>query len=486
MSTTPAVVWFRHDLRLEDHPALHAAARSGRPIVPVFIWAPDEEGDWQPGAVSRWWLHHSLARLDADLRGLGSRLVVRVGESLAVLRDLARETGAGAVFWNRRYEPAAIARDTAVKSALKADGLTVVSFNGTLLHEPWTLPTPDEGPLQVFSDFWRACQAADPPPEPLPAPPRLTPPSCWPTTLAVSDLGLLPGTDRAAGLRATWRPGTAGAAAQLARFAEEALGRYAAERDRPDLDAGSRLSPHLRFGEVSVRRVWQTVRDAAGPRPSPALRRNLARFRQELGWREFSYYLLFHFPHAPDTPLRPEFARLGYRKDPAQLRAWQEGRTGYPLVDAGMRELQATGWMHNRVRMVTASFLVKHLLLDWRQGTRWFWEMLADADLAGNTFGWQWTAGTGVDAAPYFRIFNPALQARQFDPLGVYVRRWLPELARLPDEHLAAPCAAPGPVLRAAGVTPGASYPFPLIDHAIARSRALDAYEALAGPGRRS
>jgi deoxyribodipyrimidine photo-lyase len=409
----PVLVWFRQDLRLADNPALAAAVERRAPIVPVYIWAPEEEGAWPPGAASKWWLGRSLAALAADLEKRGSRLIVRKGPTEDALARLLAETGAGAVFWNRRYEPAVVARDARVKSSLRAQGVVAESFNGSLLFEPWSIANQAGKPFRVFTPFWRACMSRSLAPPAGDAPKRPRPPESWPASLAVSDLELKPSIDWASGFREVWQPGEAGAAGQLKRFLKEAAG-YQVNRDRPDMLGTSRLSPHLHFGEIGPGQIWR-----AAPESQAYLR--------QLVWREFAYHLLFHFPETAQRPLRAEFARFPWKADPARFRAWTRGKTGYPLVDAGMRELWHTGWMHNRVRMVVASFLVKHLLIDWREGAAWFWDTLVDADLANNTLGWQWVAGCGADAAPYFRIFNPAIQAAKFDPDGAYVRRWAPD-----------------------------------------------------------
>ncbi len=473
---SPTLVWFRLDLRLADHPALAAAVRRGAPVLAVFVWAPEEEGDWPPGGASRWWLHQSLKALAADLDSRSARLVLRRGPALAALRALVKETGAGAVYWNRRYEPALMARDRAVKDALRSDGLEVESFNSALLFEPWSVANQAGKPFQVFTPFWRHCLGLADPPEPLPAPQQLPAPARWPRSLALEELDLEPKIDWAAGLRAAWPPGEAGAAAALRRFLEQAFAAYGEQRNRPDLPGTSRLSPHLHFGEIGPRQVWHALRAWASRHDLPPSAWRGSPFLAEIGWREFAHHLLFHFPHTPTAPLREEFARFPWRQNAAGLKAWQRGRTGYPIVDAGMRELWTTGWMHNRVRMIAASFLVKDLLVDWREGARWFWDTLVDADLASNTLGWQWTAGCGADAAPYFRIFNPVSQGAKFDPHGDYVRRWVPELARLPAEWIHQPWAAPPEVLARAGVELDRDYPQPVVRHAIAREVALEAW----------
>jgi deoxyribodipyrimidine photo-lyase len=471
-----SLLWFRQDLRLADNPALLAAVRRGGPVIPVFIWSPEEEGRWPPGAAARWWLHKSLAQLHASLRQRGSRLIIGRGPTLEAIRELLDQSGATAVYWNRLYEPALIIRDTRVKAALHRDGLIAESFNGGLLFEPWMVRNQESQPYQVFSAFWKACLAQPEPAAPRDAPAHIASPRHWPSTLQLTDLGLEPTIDWAEGLRAAWCPGEAGAFEQLNGFLEEALGGYSAGRDRPDRAGTSRLSPHLHFGEISVRQVWSAVR---GQQPCGVARQSAESIRvysSELGWREFAHHLLFHFPHTPEEPLRKEFVDFPWKPDRKALRAWQRGRTGYPIVDAGMRQLWHTGWMHNRVRMVVASFLVKDLLLPWQEGAACFWDTLVDADLANNTLGWQWTAGCGADAAPYFRIFNPVSQGEKFDPNGDYVRHWVPELKWLPNDWIHKPWEAPARVMADAEIELGRTYPLPIVDHKEARTRALEAF----------
>jgi deoxyribodipyrimidine photo-lyase len=446
------LLWFRQDLRLADNPALVEAVARGEGVVPVYIWAPEEEGDWPPGAASRWWLHRSLTALDASLRSFGSRLtVVRARSSLDALRNLARVARADAVFWSRRYEPASIARDIHVKKELLIGGLDARSFNAALLHEPWTIRNRAGNPFQVFTPFWRACLAAgrddpvSPPapsailPPPLPAPRKIPPPGRWPSGTTLSSLGLEPHIDWAAGMRAAWIPGESGARDALRVFVRRGLGGYPIERDRPDRAGVSRLSPHLHFGEIGPRQVVHAIAARAATHPEPGIVAAAEQYIRQIGWREFAYHLLYHFPQTTDRPLRPEYASFPWRHDAKGLRAWQRGRTGYGIVDAGMAELWTTGWMHNRVRMIVASFLVKDLLIPWQEGARWFWDTLVDADLANNTLGWQWAAGSGADAAPYFRIFNPSVQEAKFDPDGMYLRRWTnpPRPAAIVDHALA-------------------------------------------------
>lgn len=475
----PSIHWFRLDLRLADNPALRAAIERGGAVVPVFIWSPEEEAPWQPGGASRWWLHQSLAALDGQLRILGSRLVIQRGPTLGTLRALVKETGASAVFWNRRYEPAVIARDAIVKEALDQDGLAVESFNAALLHEPWTIQNQSGKPFQVFTPFWKHCLNQPDPSEPLPTPRTLPVPAKWPKSLVLDELGLEPRLKWAEGFRAVWQPGESGAADNLKKFLAQAFDHYSDQRNRPDRTGTSRLSPHLHFGEISPRQIWHGLARMASKRGLPIGAWRSSQFLAEIGWREFAHHLLYHFPHTPTEPLRTDFKKFPWRNNAARLKAWQRGRTGFPIVDAGIRELWATGWMHNRVRMIVASFLVKDLLIDWQEGARWFWDTLVDADLANNTLGWQWTAGCGADAAPYFRVFNPVSQGEKFDPHGDYVRRWCPELAKLPPDWIHQPDKAPVETLRAAGVELGRTYPQPVVSHAIAREVALEVFARL-------
>ncbi len=436
----PAVVWFRLDLRLADNPALDAAAALQRQVAPVFIWAPEEEGNWPPGSAGRWWLHHSLKSLDAGFKNLGIRLIIRRGPSLDALRSVIQETGAADVFWNRRCEPALVARDEKVRQALQSDGINVRTFNASLLFDPEEIRNSSGKPFQVFTPFWRACLSAAPDFLPLTTP-MLNGTKRPPSTLSPDDLALQPAIDWAEGFRSAWQPGESGAHNILHRFLDDALPAYPENRDYPAISGTSRLSPHLHFGEISPRQVWRACAKHRGAASKAFLR--------QLGWREFAHHLLYHFPHTTDRPLRTQFEHFRWRTNPQRLRAWKKGLTGYPIVDAGMRELWRTGWMHNRVRMIVGSFLVKDLLLSWTEGARWFWDTLVDADLANNTLGWQWVAGCGADAAPYFRIFNPSAQARKFDPQENYIGRWVPERNF-------------------------AEYPRPVVDHTLARERALE------------
>ncbi|MEY9953909.1 deoxyribodipyrimidine photo-lyase [Leifsonia sp. EB34] len=452
----PAVVWFRDDLRLADNPALDAAARTGRPVVCVYVWDDRSAGLRAPGGAARWWLHHSLTSLDAGLRERGSRLVVLRGPAEPTIAGLLADLDAAAVFWNRRYGGAERRIDTAVKTAAREAGIEAGSFGANLLFEPWTIRTGSDTPFSVFTPFWRACQSAPAPRKPLAAPERLTP---GPDVdgLAIDELDLLPThPDWAAGLRDTWEPGEPAAHTALHAFVADALAGYREERDVPGVDGTSRLSPRLRWGELSPHQVWHTITAARDANPRDGvLAEAAATFLSELGWREFAYHTLFEHPDLATVNIHRAYDSFPWpRLQPSVLRAWQQGRTGVPLVDAGMRELWRTGVMHNRVRMVVASFLTKNLLIDWRLGEEWFWDTLVDADPANNPFNWQWVAGSGADAAPYFRVFNPELQRTKFDRHGDYVRRWVPEWDT-------------------------GDYPDPVVDLAESRRAALAAYETV-------
>lgn len=468
-----SIVLFRNDLRLADNPALSAAIESG-PIVPVYVVDPAALGNWAPGRASSRWLASSLRALEATLARHGGWLVVRTGDTASEVLAIARETGATTVHWNCRYEPAGVARDTRLLATLEGAGLVVRVHHGSLLRESGELRTSTGGPYQVFTPFHRASSRMMPPDPPLPAPPRIVVPPQRPAGMASDAV-----VSEDAGDSGRWTPGEAGAQTLASEFFKSRVERYDTARDRPDIDGTSGLSPHLAFGEISPRQLWHRAAEAARANGAPNTTAGVQAFTRQLDWREFAYHLLANYPHTPEQPLRRQFEVFPWTRDDAAMDAWKHGMTGFPIVDAGMRQMLATGWMHNRVRMLAASFLVKDLLLAWLDGARWFWECLSDADLANNTLGWQWVAGCGADAAPYFRIFNPVTQGRRYDPHGDYVRRWVPELTRVPAEFVHEPWKAPASVLAKADVTLGRDYPLPIIDHATARARALAVYGSI-------
>jgi len=473
LAEKPILLWFRQDLRLSDNPALTAAVRSGAPVLPVYVLDDDTPGRWAPGGASRWWLHHSLAALAGSLARRGATLhLVRSRDAVETIRSLARESDAAAIYWNRCYEPFAVARDRILKQALKTDGIATESFNASLLFEPWDVKTKAGTPPKVFSPYWRALRALGDPPAPDPEPGEIRGARLPSGTEDLRSWELLPANpDWAAGFPADWTPGETAAQARLEQFLDTALDDYKEGRNFPAKARVSRLSPHLHFGEIGPRQIWHRTIAFCHSEDRDPFSGQAEHFLKELVWREFSHSLLFHNPSLPEACLRPEFEGFPWDRSDKALRAWQRGQTGIPIVDAGMRELWQTGYMHNRVRMICASFLVKHLMVDWREGEAWFWDTLLDADLANNAASWQWIAGSGADAAPYFRIFNPVLQGEKFDPDGAYTRRWVPELANVPDRFLQKPWQAPG--------DPAPGYPAPVMALAAGRERALAAYRDL-------
>jgi deoxyribodipyrimidine photo-lyase len=465
-----AIVWFRRDLRLADHPALHAAVSSGRRVIALYIHSPEESAPWSPGGASNWWLHHSLQALDASLRQLGSRLIIRRGGAAAVLEQLCKESGADAVYWSRQYEAAHVARDRAIKADLRGRGLSAESYAGSLLSEPWQIRTGAGEVYRVFSPYWRNLSARLNQDPPLPPPTRLDDPQL--SSLPLAELGLLPRIGWDAQFSTQWQPGEAGAHAALDLFQDAAARDYAEGRNRPDQRGTSALSPHLHFGEISPRQIIHLLCGTGSNAAYPNRQwEQQHAFIRELGWRDFAYQLLHNFPHTSLEPLYPQWASFPWRESDADVRAWQRGQTGIPIIDAGMRQLWQHGWMHNRVRMIVASFLCKNLRLHWLHGARWFWDTLLDADLASNTLGWQWSAGCGADAAPYFRVFNPVSQAEKFDPQGDYVRRFVPELQRLSGKAIHQPWLVGG--MR--------GYPKPLVDLKQSRADALAAFAQFRG-----
>jgi deoxyribodipyrimidine photo-lyase len=472
--TSTAIVWFRNDLRLTDNPALHAAIEAGHKILPVYVLDDEAPGDWKMGGASRWWLHHSLESLSKDLQAKGAHLVLRRGVAAKLIPALAAETGAAEVHAARSYEPAMRETDKAVDGALKAAAIPFKRHLSMSLFPPEKIKTKTGGVYGVYTPFSKACFEAGVSEDFCAAPKKIA----GVTGVRgdrLADWALLPTKpDWAGGLREAWQPGEAGAKKLLDVFLAKHIKTYDEMRNLPGVAGTSRLSPHVHFGEISPRAVFQAAQQAGSGK-------GVQTFLKELLWREFAIYLLWYNPTLPDEPMRAEFSKFPWSKNYSALKAWQDGKTGYPIVDAGMRELWQTGWMHNRVRMITASFLIKHLLIPWQAGEAWFWDCLAEADLAANAASWQWVAGCGADAAPYFRIFNPVLQGKKFDPEGDYVRRFVPELAQLPAGYIHEPWTAPEIVLTNARVALGDTYPQPIIDLMQGRDRALAAYEKIKG-----
>lgn len=474
MKESPLIIWFRQDLRIEDHPALLAAVQQNKPVIPLFIWSPLEEREWKSGGASCWWLHGSLQSLKLELKEIGLNLIIRQSSSsLQAILDVVKETNAEGVYWHRRYEPYAIQRDSIIKAQLQKQGIKAQSFNGSLLFEPWTILNKQNKPFQVFTPFWKHCCSLDEPPKPLGKPAEAISYQGNLASATIDSLALLPKIHWEGGLKEFWQPGEKGGKIRLKRTVSEVINRYVESRDFPAVRGTSELSPYLHYGEISPRMVWHAVREALGNGGGAEA------YLRQLGWREFAFHLLYHFPYTPSQPLRPSFASFPWKDDKQALQAWQKGLTGYPIVDAGMRQLWHIGWMHNRVRMIVGSFLVKDLLIRWQEGATWFWDTLVDADLANNTLGWQWVGGCGADAAPYFRVFNPVTQGEKFDAEGRYVRQWVPEIGLLSNKWIHKPWEAPEEELKKAGIILGETYPKPIVDHAQARQEALKAFQEI-------
>jgi deoxyribodipyrimidine photo-lyase len=477
MST--AVLWFRRDLRLADNPALQAIIDAGHTPVPVYI-QDEPESEWPIGEASAWWLHHSLGALKESLQQCGSDLLVYRGNPETILAELLQQSRADMLAWNRCYEPAQAQRDERIRQSFTRQGYTVSCHNATLLREPGDNLKKDGTPYRVFTPFWKALHHTGPARQAIPASESLPALDAGnlPASQPLATLELLPAINWYQAFPRHWKPGEAGAWEAFTGFCENRLSDYPTDRDIPEVSGTSRLSAHLHFGEISPVQIWHYLQQHAAGNPSAGSITATESYLREIGWREFSHHLLHHFPHTPLQPLDTRFAGFPWRSDYQDLLTrWQQGQTGIPVVDAGMRELWSTGFMHNRVRMIVASFLTKNLLIPWQEGARWFWNTLVDADLANNTLGWQWVAGSGADAAPYFRIFNPVLQGEKFDKGGHYVRRWVPELARLGDRYIHRPWAADPAVLADAGIRLGSVYPQPLVDLQASRKAALAAWD---------
>ena len=474
-ASSPVLVWFRKDLRLHDNPALQSALLANRQVVPVFVWDSKEGGQWSPGAASRWWLHQALKSLSQDIEKLGGKLILAKGEAADLIPQIARDHGASKVLYGRTYDPPGLATQEKVEEALDKAGIDTESFNSSLLQEPWETKNGTGKPFQVFTPYWRKSRPII----------YREPASYEPASLSfytsptpkqsLDDLDLLPDHTWHEKLGEHWIVTETAAHEQLDRTVNEVTQSYATRRNNPSVDGTSRLSPYLAWGLISPRQICQKVLQA----DNEGSHRGENKFLVEIGWREFSYHLLYHFPSIPDQPLRPKYAAFPWLDDQANLKRWQFGNTGYPMVDAGMRQLYETGWMHNRVRMIVASFLVKHLLISWTEGAKWFWDTLVDADLASNTQGWQWAAGCGADAAPYFRIFNPITQGEKFDARGAYAKRWITPLEKLPSKWMFKPWEAPASTLEESGLDLGGNYPEPCVDHSEGRARALAALATL-------
>ncbi len=463
-----ALCWLRLDLRIDDNPALLSALKHKKVFI-IYILDDINAKAHKMGEASRWWLHHALLDLNKQLNG---QISFYTGDATTLLPKLCREHNITHVYWNRCYEPWRILRDTNIKNSLKKDKVITHSYNASLLWEPWEILKKDNTPYKVFTPFYkRGCLGALPPDKPLSAPKKvlLNKDS---NSLSLSELKLLPSLSWADRFKTLWTPNAMGGKKKLTLFLENGFKHYHDGRNFPAEPFTSKLSPYLHFGQLSIRSVWHQIKALTQTKHTEC-------FLSELAWREFSYYLLYHFPNIVNENFNSRFNTFPWIKNKKLLHCWQQGQTGIPIVDAGMRELWQTGYMHNRVRMICASFLVKNLLIDWREGEKWFWDCLLDADLASNIASWQWVAGSGADAAPYFRVFNPVLQAQKFDPNGQYILSYVPELKNLPKKYIANPFDAPKEILVKAGIKLGENYPLPIVDLKVSRQIALEAYNKI-------
>ncbi|MBJ7450155.1 MAG: deoxyribodipyrimidine photo-lyase [Parachlamydiales bacterium] len=474
------IVWFRQDLRLNDQEALWTAFQDDAIIIPLFIWSPKDEKKWPIGNASRQWLKQSLELFSDSIKSKGSRLIIRQGAVLDTILEMVDEVKADGVFWGRCYEPYNIDLSTKLKTALKKKNLIAESFNTRLLFEPWEIATKQGNPFQVFTPFWRTCQKmSENIKKPFPEPETL---NSVPSSISSESISIIQLKEKNHWKFTTqrpWEPGEKGAVKALEHFSKDGINQYSEERDRPDHQGTSRISPHLHFGEISPRTIWHHLTHISKRTSNTQKKDEIEAYLRQVIWREFAYHLLYHFPHTVEQPLRAAFNEFGWEQEKNLLKAWKEAKTGFPIVDAGIKELLHSGWMHNRVRLIAASFLIKDLLIHWIEGARFFWENLVDADLANNTMGWQWVAGCGADAAPYFRIFNPVTQSQKFDPDGVYITSWLPELKKLPAKWIHSPWLAPLEVLKQADIELGSDYPYPIVDHDEARKKALSLFEEM-------
>lgn len=462
-----AICWFRQDLRLTDNPALYHATKEYK-ILPIYILDTQHAGEYMPGGASLFWLHYSLQALNKDLQ---ESLSLYQGDPLVILQKLVKTFKVSAIFWNRCYEPWQIKRDKLIKQTLESQQLLVKSFNGTLLWEPWQVMKQDGTQYKVFSPFYyKGCQQAPSPRLPLAKPKKMQLLKDEKNSVALEKLALLPKQNWDKKMKPLWDMGEKAALKKLKNFFKSGVLHYKEARNFPAKSATSKLSPHLHFGEISPQQIYHATKELTQTKHTD-------HFLSELGWREFSYYLLYHFPELPQKNWQTKFDNFPWENNKKLLQRWQKGQTGFPIVDAGMRELWQTGYMHNRVRMIVGSFLVKNLLINWQSGEAWFWDCLVDADLASNSASWQWVAGSGADAAPYFRIFNPILQGEKFDPDGDYTRQFVPELAKLPNKYLFKPWEAPVDILTKAGIQLGREYPHPIVDLKASRDAALAAYQ---------
>lgn len=475
----PAIVWLRDDLRVSDNPALKFAADSGKPVIVLYVYCYGEGLTRPFGAAQKWFLHHALMDVSKSLAKIGGKLTLVTGDPRQIIPKLVDETQADLISWNRRVGEKELKIDTELKKSLQGKEIDVHSHQGSLLHEPFLVKTASGGPYRVYTPFWKSFSSGDTPRKPLTAPPSLKSYEGDLRHVHLQSLKLLPNKPNwAEGWQDIWNVSENGAQEVLSHFLENGIHGYNGGRDFPAKRNVSRLSPYLRFGLISPYQIWQATKFSE--ETSIASNGDCEKFLKELVWREFAYHLLFHYPDLGHINFSEKFDRFPWAKpNPKTLVRWQMGNTGYPIVDAGMRELWQTGYMHNRVRMVVGSFLVKHLLIDWREGEKWFWDTLVDGDPANNTSSWQWIAGCGADAAPYFRIFNPILQGKKFDPDGEYVRQYVPEIAKLPDKYLHNPWEAPAEILTSSDVKLGETYPEPMVDHNFARKRALAAFKEL-------